>query len=596
MSRPPSVGGFGPCVLAALLAAPAGADDKPGVTLDTLAALRAAGRPALADGTTATVREARVGGRFRWDAASTAAADGGTVVAPDGAGPGRWVRVFAGPLDAGWFGAAPGATAEGNSKAFAAATAALNRAGGGTLVVPPGEYRVGYQVPGQTAATGRPPDILRVEGCAKPVVLSGAGVTLKAADGLRYGSFHPQTGKRFDPPKLPFNDPAYCQNAYVMVYVRHCSGPVRVEGFELDGNLGRYELGGQYNDTGRQCLAVGIFLEGNTGGVDVTGVRARDHGLDGVMAAHYKLTPASPRYPVRLTDVACEGNGRQGLSWVGGTELVATRCRFARTGRGAFASAPAAGVDVEAEDSVCRNGRFVECEFVDNAGCGLVADSGDVADLRLERCLFVGTTTWSAWPRKPGVVFDGCRFVGAVVNAFGDPDPARATQFRKCRFTADRKLSPTGAVFGEQVANFGGGGRNVLLSDCDFEAVDPGAGLPWSPADVRYHDCRFRQAGTAPSHPRGVFTGTCQPDRLGRAGGPVRVAVRGPADGQRQAGAVTGRMPPPPEVPHERRRTPPRPGRDRPPRARAVRAGRPPGLAAGRRRQVCVRGRRHRRL
>lgn len=429
----------------------------------------------------------------------------------------RAAHALAGPspvVNARDFGASPSASAVQNSRAFAEASAAINRAGGGTLVIPAGVYRVGYQVRGQNRP-GNPPDIIRIEGCTRPVVLAGTGVVLRAADGLRYGSFHPRTGRRHDPARLPFTDFAYRVDAYRMILVRNCRGSVAIEGFELDGNLDKYELGGQWDNLGRQIYALGIMLESNTGGVTVSKVNSHHHGLDGIMISHAGLTPSSPRYPVTLTDVICDSNARQGLSWVGGTQLTATRCRFSRTGRSRFASAPSAGVDVEAESSVCRNGRFVDCRFVDNAGVGFVAESGDAANMRLERCTFIGTTSWAAWPRKPGIVFQGCTFVGGVINAFADVDPRHATQFVSCTFSGDRKLSPTGAIFGEFLLNLGGGATNIVMKGCRFNAVDPAVALAWTPADARFQDCTFRQLGRVISRPRGIFSGTNRIDSAG---------------------------------------------------------------------------------
>ncbi len=416
-------------------------------------------------------------------------------------------------IDVRTFGASPAASAAVNSAAFLAASRAIDRADGGTLFVPPGVYRVGVQER-RGLATHVPTDLIRIADCRRPVVVSGAGATLKAADGLRYGAFKPGGGARHDAAR-PSVDPAYRTDAPLMVHISGCSGPVHVAGLRLDGNRNAYLLGGQWGDTGRQVGGDGLILERNTGPVTVADLRSDNHGRDGIMLVHYGLTARSPRYPVTLTDVSCDGNGRQGLSWVGGTQLTVTRGRFTRTGRGKFASAPGAGVDVEAEGSVCRNGRFVDCKFVDNSGVGFLADSGDSADIVLERCEFVGTTTWAAWPRKPGIVFRDCMFVGSIVNVHGDADPRRATQFYGCRFHADPALSPTRAVFGPYLADLGAGARNVLMSACDFWAKAPDKALPWTYPDIRYDNCRFRQTGKSISYPRGTFSGTTRIDSAG---------------------------------------------------------------------------------
>jgi hypothetical protein len=448
---------------------------------------------------------------FRWDSRSLAADDGVLVIAPEGAEAGRWLRDVSGGLDVGLFGASPSASAAVNTSAFARASAAISRAGGGTLRIPPGTYRVGVQRWRRGVRSGGPhaaDDIILIERCRGPVEIVGPGAILKAADGLHFGAFNPVTGARHER-AMPFMDANYRVDAPVMVHVRHCAGPVRIEGLELDGNSGSYVLGGPWGDTGRQVSGDGIICDGNTGGVTISDVHSHDHGRDGIMLIHGGLAQNSPIFPVSLTNVWCDRNGRQGLSWVGGTQLTATRCRFTRTGRGRFSSAPAAGLDIEAEQSVCRNGRFVDCEFSDNVGVGMLADSGDSADMVFERCKFIGTTSWSAWPRKPGMRFVDCLFVGSIVQTFGDRNARRAAQFVGCRFHADPALSPTGRIYGSYLADLGGGATNVLMKNCSFRAIAPAVALPWSPVDTRYEDCTFHQAGRGMSYPKGVFTGTC---------------------------------------------------------------------------------------
>jgi hypothetical protein len=88
------------------------------------------------------------GGVFHWDATSTAADDGGTVVRPAGvSGAGRWRRVYGGALNVKWF----GARGDGATDDYAAiadptqpsALRAATAAGGGTVYLPVGNYRLG---------------------------------------------------------------------------------------------------------------------------------------------------------------------------------------------------------------------------------------------------------------------------------------------------------------------------------------------------------------------------------------------------------------------------------------------------------------------
>jgi hypothetical protein len=412
-------------------------------------------------------------------------------------------------IDVRRFGASPDASAEENTRAFAVVGQFLSRRGGGTVLIPPGEYLVGVQEPARRRGRQfayRGADILTIEGCAGPTRIIGHGATLKARPGLRYGAFDPVSGAPHHA-KPPFYDHDYRGEAYRMLVVRNCTGPVRVEGLELDGNLSNLVLGGPWGDVGRQLPAIGIYLDANQGEVTIEAVNSHHHGQDGIMVLHHHLTPASPRYQVNLLDSTFDSNGRQGLSWVGGTGLTARRCRFNRTGRAGIFSPPGAGVDVEAELSVCRNGLFVECEFADNAGVGFLAESGDSADIRLDRCTFIGTTNWSVWPKKPRVTFNQCVFVGSIVNVYGSPDPALATRFSDCRFKGDNSLSPDGKIYGGYLADLGGGAANVIMERCEFDASARSVALLWSAGDVTFDSCRFRQASTLQSYPRGIYRG-----------------------------------------------------------------------------------------
>ena len=83
-------------------------------------------------------------GWWRFDAASSATADGGTILAPD-AGTGRWFRQIAGPYMVNWFGSSADWGA-----AATAAIAALPVAGGVVQFGPSGDYTLNTQVDGGT--------------------------------------------------------------------------------------------------------------------------------------------------------------------------------------------------------------------------------------------------------------------------------------------------------------------------------------------------------------------------------------------------------------------------------------------------------------
>src|SRR6185437_16979144 len=112
---------------------------------------------------------------------------------------------------------------------------------------------------------------------------------------------------------------------------------------------------------------------------------------------------------------------------------------------------------------------------------------------------------------KPRFRFQGCRFVGSMVRAYGDiNDPSRAAQFTDCTFLDDPKLSPTGKVYlgdktNYQIADLSGS-RNTRFVRCTFNMTHNGL-LPWSWFAI-YQDCRMSQKAQVPAYPKGKYLGT----------------------------------------------------------------------------------------
>jgi hypothetical protein len=227
----------------------------------TLAALRALRG---GDGDVVEVTAIGTGGRFRWDARAFAIDDGILAIGPAAAAAGSATPGAASTSR--WFGAAPNASAATNTAAFAAASAVLSRAGG-TLIIPPGTYRVGVQTRerGPHGAL-RPADIIRVEGCGEPVAILGRGATLRTADRLRFGTFDPNTGAAHTR-ACRLRTAITARTRRLWFASSTVRVPVRVEGLTLDGNAAAYILGGEWGDTGRRSAATAIVASGNTGGL-----------------------------------------------------------------------------------------------------------------------------------------------------------------------------------------------------------------------------------------------------------------------------------------------------------------------------------------
>lgn len=390
-----------------------------------------------------------------------------------------------------------------DTRAFAALGEQVNRRGGGTIMLAAGRtYVVGSQQRGGGSYGWNPSPILELHALSAPLHIIGNGARLRADAGLRFGTFDLATGEPAHR-HMPNYRVAELASPYrAMISVEGCTAPVDIRNVELDGNVKQLLIGGTFGDTGWQVPGDGILLRGNRSTETLSNVLSHHHGRDGVMVIGDPDRTARSRF----SHYRGRYNGRQGLSLTAGRGYDFADCEFSHTGRAGLVSAPAAGIDIEAEDHPIRDLSFIRCKFIDNAGVGMLADSGDSGGAHFTDCLFVGTTTWAAWPNKPHFEFDNCTFVGSIVHPFADPSPSRATHFTGCRFSDDRKLSPTGQVYtgGGPIANLAIS-DNVLFDRCRFELVGA-AVLPWS-WRATYKDCVMSQRSPKTAMTKGRYLG-----------------------------------------------------------------------------------------
>lgn len=400
-----------------------------------------------------------------------------------------------------------------DSAAFAALAAAIQRRGGGTIALRKAIYVVGRQTQAPRARrTGyafEPAPLLEFHRLRSPLIIRGNGATLRCAPRLRYGTFDRDSGRK-TVNAMPFLDGSQLSSPYrAMIHAEDCLADITIDNIELDGNLAGLAIGGPWGDTGWQIPATGIILKNNRGSECLANIHAHHHPQDGLMIDGIDAV-RNGGTRTTLDKVRSEYNGRQGLSIVGGRGFTIRGSQFSHTGKGGIASAPGSGIDIEAEGGKrVRDLAFDNCTFANNTGAGLVADSGDSEDARFTRCSFIGTTNWSAWPNKPRFRFLDCTFVGAFVHAIGDRDPARATQFTRCRFLDDPALSPTGEVYGGENPDRPIGdlpdNLNVRFDRCEFRLTHR-AVLPWS-TNVIYADCTMSQVSPKIAYPRGFYVG-----------------------------------------------------------------------------------------
>ena len=397
-------------------------------------------------------------------------------------------------------------------QAFIDASYFLNeRKGNATLRIPPGTYIVGRQldygvlVPLAYRAfadesmtnpyykLGIP--VFFISGCRNITILGEPGVVIKFQDDLLLGSFEasgkpiPLLDKNGDVIVPPTSAKAFIGDA---IYIEN-SKNIKIGFLELNGNSEHIKLGGNISADGWQAGQTGIALNEVTH-CTLENVNVHHFAVDGLQLRNSTASTIEKieGQDINLLHCSFDYNGRQGLSWTGGSGLRASDCSFSHTGRGynasikkALSTSPGAGLDIEPESDpnvniyrMVRGGLFTRCNFENNTGAGMVADLYDEKDYRIAQnisfddCTFWGTTYWSIWVTHPAFMFTNCRIYGSAVHSFAGEKPGMETRFISCIFEdkpysqKSRKAQPP---YGNYLVEIAGGIRTTF-DNCTFIA------------------------------------------------------------------------------------------------------------------------------
>ena len=395
--------------------------------------------------------------------------------------------------------------------AFQKASAYLQQYGG-TLIIDPGIYIVGRQRFAKSyyaAGSYFNEPVLDFRYAKYPIVVLGYKATLKAANGLKYGSFNPVSGQK-DSLRKTGNTSDYFASAYTLITGIGCAS-LTVKGLTLDGNSANLDIGPGFGKEGIQLSASGISFFNNKK-VLIADCYIHHCALDAIIIAWPGLKNSDPIYPHTIHNVKATYNGRQGLSWVGGNSLTVTNSSFSSTGRALnkgvpVVSKPSAGIDIEIENSIIKNGSFINCTVYDNAGPGLSTIGHDTYNINFKKVTFIGTTNSAAYPKSQGLSFDSCTFAGKVERIFGSADKTKAIAFKNCLFTMDKKLSPGGKIFAKACEFYEG--QNVIFDQCTFNSDT--VRLPvFNYQEIVFLNCKFYQHSDIDFNASASFKGNTQ--------------------------------------------------------------------------------------
>jgi hypothetical protein len=320
--------------------------------------------------------------------------------------------------------------------ALNAAASFIAQRGGGTVLCPPGKYRIGKQTFQGTLLDGTTPcaygahEVLTVKNATRLVRMSGYGAILQTEAGLKWGAFDHATGNRYDPASLPYLD--YNNYGYIfrsMINLEANSGGVVVEGFELDGNNTQLVLGGRFGDSDRQLEGSGLWIKNNAF-VELKDLYIHHQTTDGIIVATASSQPDSAvRQPVTIDNVRCIYNGRNGMSPVGVNQMHVRNSVFNNSGQALntvsselVRSSPGAGIDIEADASINRGIILDAITCVGNYQNGIAMASGDSRGTVIRRSKIEGFTIG-----RSNVTFEDCTVIGYCTASLADTDPYKPT-------------------------------------------------------------------------------------------------------------------------------------------------------------------------
>jgi hypothetical protein len=286
-----------------------------------------------------------------------------------------------------------------------------------SITFPKGIYYIGQQKNSPKTVVENIQNIFTIEN-ASGITIIGNGAKIKYVDRLMYGAFEIGSKK-----KMTHNTAfSKAENA---AYPGNCikiynSNNINISNLELDGNIEKMIIGGRYGDVGIQLWHRGFYII-NSYDVRLKQVNVHHFGLDGIELSNEILKTGKSPYQLTLSNVSCKYNGRQGISWVGGNGLFIENSTFSYSGRANICSAPGAGIDIEPEVAMCKNGLFVNCKFEDNCGPGFVSDLYKLktANIVFNACTFYGTTACAVWAHNADIHINNSTIIGQILSPAG---------------------------------------------------------------------------------------------------------------------------------------------------------------------------------
>jgi hypothetical protein len=174
------------------------------------------------------------------------------------------------------------------------------------------------------------------------------------------------------------------------------------------------------------------------------------------------------------------------MSLTGCRGALVENCKFEDAGEapsasGTFGSKPKSAFCVEAERTVCRDVVIRGCEFImaETGNTAFVADSGDIADVKIERSVLRG----NVWTRAPRTVIQGCHIYGGFGRLLaGQTDPRDNTLIADCKISDRRRPDERPPAY-NVISGEGAGGTPkspLRFRNCEIDLHFHAVNLRWT--------------------------------------------------------------------------------------------------------------------
>lgn len=342
------------------------------------------------------------------------------------------------------FGAKPNDNVS-DQEAFEKMSAYVNSRGGHVIIkIPAGIFLVGRQekiAGGSYYLTGK--DVISLQDCENVTIKGSAGTKLLFNVGMRFGSFHPATGKSTNKTfECVAKNNVATERAMLgrVIHVRN-SNQISIQNLSLDGNFyagtvnnmnsfplrgisqnsefqaDKINIGGGYGDCGIQIEHYGIVISHSTN-VLVDHVRSNRFGTDGLMIANIS---GSDNH-VRVRNSTFDYNSRTGIAVGGGQDITINKCTISNTGRFLYIST-ATGIDIEPEaDATVKNKTIKKvtisnCKISGNSeGAILAKFGGSSSEVHVVNCdISSSRTAVVVGPKSTNFRFSNNRLNGELI-------------------------------------------------------------------------------------------------------------------------------------------------------------------------------------